>query len=92
MRSFYPIIFAVSIMAVFGLIEIFLIKILNKEWWKYKTIKYGSIFLPVLGILAVGLWFTGMSRKIDLLSSIGALTTTITLVLLLGLMISLPLS
>ena len=92
MRVFYPIFFAVLSMVVIGLIEILLIRGLNKEWWQYKPIKYGAILLPVAGIISVILWFWGMAIETEWLAQTGALMTTAALILLLGLIISLPLS
>lgn len=92
MRVFYPIFFAVLLMSVIGLIEVLLIRILNKEWWQYKPIKFGSILLPLTGIISVILWFLGMGNQIEWLAQTGALMTTATLILLLGLVVSLPLS
>ncbi|HHI03399.1 MAG: hypothetical protein DRP51_00290 [Candidatus Zixiibacteriota bacterium] len=92
MRVFYPIFFAVAVMAIIGLIEIFLIRVLNKEWWQYKPIKYGSILLPIAGIVSVILWFLGMANRIQWVAQSGALMTTTVLILLLGLIVSLPLS
>ncbi len=92
MRVFYPIFFAVLSMVVIGLIEVLLIRVLNKEWWQYKPIKLGSILLPVVGIISVILWFWGMAYETDWLAQTGALMTTVALILLLGLVVSLPLS
>lgn len=92
MRVFYPIFFAVISMTVIGLIEILLIRVLNKDWWQYKPIKSASILLPLTGIVFVVLWFLGMANEIVWLAQIGALMTTTALILLLGLIISLPLS
>lgn len=92
MRVFYPIFFAVLSMSVIGLIEILLIRVLNKEWWDYKPIKFGSILLPLVGIISVILWFLGMGKQVEWLAQTGALMTTAALILLLGLIVSLPLS
>jgi len=92
MRVFYPIFFAVAVMAIIGLIEIFLIRVLNKEWWQYKPIKYGSILLQNAGIVSVIMWFLGMANRIQWVAQSGALMTTTVLILLLGLIVSLPLS
>ncbi len=92
MRVFYPIFFAVLSMVVIGLIEILLIRVLNKEWWQYKPIKLGAILLPVVGIISVIFWFWGMANETEWLAQTGALLTTGALILLLGLIVSLPLS
>jgi predicted MPP superfamily phosphohydrolase len=92
MRVFYPVFFAVILMAVIGLIEILLIRILNKDWWRHKPIKYGALLLPVIGVISVILWFSGMANQAKWLAQTGALMTTTVLILLLGLIISLPLS
>ncbi len=92
MRVFYPVFFAVLLMVVIGLIEILLIRILNKEWWRHKPIKYGSLLLPVIGVISVILWFSGMANQTEWLAQTGALMTTTVLILLLGLIVSLPLS
>ncbi|MCP4704849.1 MAG: metallophosphoesterase [candidate division Zixibacteria bacterium] len=92
MRVFYPILFAVSAMAVIGLIEVLLIRVLNKDWWQYKPIKLGSILLPFIGVISVAVWIIGMGNESEWLAQTGALITTIVIILLLGLIVTLPLS
>lgn len=92
MRVIYPILFAIIIVAVFGLIEILLIRTLSKNWWKYRPIKYAAIFLPIIGVIAIICWYAGVTQQIEWLYQIGATVTAATLVLLLALMLSLPFS
>ena len=79
MRGIYPVIFAAAVF-------------LNKEWWKRKLIRRMAVILPLLGVVGVVTWFTAAYHRIGWLSLIGSTTTAAVLVLLLGLMLSLPFS
>lgn len=92
MRIIYPVIFAAAVLLVFGLFEILLFRTLNKEWWRRKMIRRMAIILPLLGVVGVITWFTAAYHRIAWLSLIGSTTTAAVLVLLLGLMLSLPFS
>jgi len=92
MRVIYPVIFASAVLLIFGLLEILLLRTLNKEWWKRKYIRRMALFLPMLGVAGVLTWFTASYHRIGWLSLIGSTTTAAVLILLLGLMLSLPFS
>ena len=56
MRIVFPLIFASIIVALFGFIEILLIRTLNKNWWHYRPVKWAAIMLPAFGIVSILLW------------------------------------
>lgn len=92
MRIIYPVIFATVTIALFGLIEILLLRTLNRRWWNNKLIRRAAIALPLFGIIAILAWFGGFYQGIWWLFKGGATATAATLVLLVGLMFSLPIS
>ena len=92
MRILFPALFSIAAIALFGLIEILLIRTLNKNWWKYRPVKWGAILIPVFGILSILSWLIGFYHQINILYGFGAVATAVTLVLLIGLMLTLPFS
>ncbi len=92
MKAIYPALFSVVAIALFGLIEILLIRTLNKAWWKYRPVKWGAILIPVFGMISIISWLIGFYNQISWLYGFGAVATAITLILLIGLMFTLPFS
>ncbi len=92
MRIIYPIIFAAMIVAIFGLIEILLMRSLNRRWWKNKYIRWATIGIPVAGFISILAWFIGFYDRQWFVFKAGATATAATLVMLVALMLSLPIS
>ncbi|MGH8016121.1 MAG: metallophosphoesterase, partial [Candidatus Zixiibacteriota bacterium] len=92
MRSFYPIVFAIVFILVVGIVEIALLRLLNKVWWKRALIRRGAIALPLLGSLMVLVWGLGEYHTISWLAYIGAVLAVLAFMCEVALMLSLPIS
>jgi len=91
-RSFYPIIFAIAFILFVGIIEIALLRLLNKVWWKRKFIRRGAMALPIIGSIMVLVWGLGEYHTISWLAYIGAVLAVLTFMCEVALMLSLPVS
>lgn len=92
MRSFFPIIFASVLIFIFGLVELLLLRVLNREWWRKKWVRRMALLLPVAGFVMIGLWGLGEYLTYDWLAIPSAALTALVFVLEIGLMLSLPIS
>ena len=92
MRVFGPLVFAVTFILVLGVIEVLLLKFLNRPWWNNKIIKSFSIILPIFGTIGVICWGMGEYHQIKLLATPGTIFAAISSILLVCLMLSLPIS
>jgi len=92
MRSFYPLIFSIIFILFFGLLEILLLRLLNKVWWEKRLVRCAAVGLPIFGSLMVLLWALGEYNTIDLLSFTGAILAVTAFILEFALMLSLPVS
>lgn len=92
MHSIFPVAFASFWILVLGLVEILLLRLLNKVWWKRPWIRRSAIGLPVGGMLAVVAWGCGEYFVISWLALSGGILATTTFVLEACLMFSLPVS
>ncbi len=92
LRLLGPFIVSVLIIIILSLINILLLKYLNKIWWQRKLIRKIAWLLPVAGVIAASIWGTSYITKTIWLSDIGAILTVIVLITLLALIISLPFS
>ncbi|MCH7691497.1 MAG: metallophosphoesterase [candidate division Zixibacteria bacterium] len=92
MRSFYPLIFSIIFILFFGLLEIFLLRLLNKVWWKKRLVRYAAIGLPIFGSMMVLLWALGEYNTIGWLAFTGAILAVTAFILEFALMLSLPVS
>jgi len=92
MRSFFPIIFAAVFILILGMIEIILLRLLNKEWWDNKKIRLLAWLLPLVGGLTILLWALGEYNALQWLSVPAASVVVVVFVLEIALMMSLPVS
>jgi len=92
MRIIWPIIFSVLVLAALGLINIMLLKYLNKSWWRLKAVRWVSFLLPVAGFTSILVWMLGIYYRDTALASYGAISVGIFLITILALLISLPFS
>ncbi len=92
MRIIGPFIFALCVLTFFGLLVIFLLKYINKDWWEYLPVRRIAKALPIVGGIAMFLWVVGYFTKNIPISSIGSTTTIIILISLIALILTLPLS
>jgi len=92
MSVFYPIIFASTVVLVFGLVEIALIRFLHRDWWRKRWIRWPAVGLPLVGVVCIVLWSLGIVHDIRWVLAIGATGTSLAFVLEVALMLSLPFS
>lgn len=92
MRSFFPLIFAAVAILILGLIEIVLLRYLNRRWWQKKLIRRLAWSLPLVGIFGLTLWVFGEYRAASYISYPGLILSVLSFVLELSLMLSLPVS
>lgn len=92
MHSLFPLFFASFWILIFGLVEILLLRLLNKVWWRKGWVRRPAIALPILGVIAVIVWGTGEYLVIPSASIVGGVVVALTFILEICLMISLPFS
>jgi hypothetical protein len=92
MHSLFPVAFASFWILALGLVEILLLRLLNKVWWQRRWIRRSAIALPIVGTLAVVAWGAGEYLTISFLALAGGVMVALTFVLEACLMFSLPLS
>ncbi len=92
MVGLYPLIFSLIVLTIFSLLEIFLIRVLNRVWWKHRLVRRGAYFLPILGVISIIVWFFAMYLNYRLLGRISSVVVSASLILLVGLTLSLPIS
>lgn len=85
-------IFSSSIVLIFGLVEVVLLRLLHRDWWQKRWIRWSAIGLPVVGVGGVGLWLIGEYNSLYWLVYPGAIASVIAFVLEVCLMLSLPFS
>ncbi len=77
---------------IIGVLQILLLWGFNREWWKKKLIRWSSLLLPVVTLVAMGLWGLGEYYQNQWLSRPGMLLTALAFVLQFALLLSLPVS
>lgn len=92
MRVFGPLVFAALLILILGILEILLLRFLNRPWWNKKIIKWFSILLPIAGTIGVVGWGLGEYYQIKLIATPGTILTAVSSILLVCLMLSLPIS
>jgi len=92
MGQFFWLLFVGTFILIAGLVEVLLLRLLNRTWWDVKLIRYLALSLPVIGLVMLALWGLGAYRGWPLLSFIGAAMTAFTFVMEVALMLSLPVS
>ncbi|MDZ4724051.1 MAG: metallophosphoesterase [candidate division Zixibacteria bacterium] len=92
MRTFYPVIFGGVLILALGLIELLLLRTLNKSWWQKKVIRRLAWGLPLSGLVMIGLWALGEYYQLMWLAVVARLLIGLIILSELGLMLSLPIS
>lgn len=92
MREFYPMILSLVAIALFGLIEILLLVLVNRPWWSRRWVRRVSWGLPLFGLLMVLVWGLGQYYAVTWLRMPAATLAVIAFVLEVALMLSLPVS
>lgn len=92
MQELFPIIISSIAITIFGGIEIGLLALLNRPWWRTRWIRRTALLLPVGGITLVALWGLAAYNSLDWLATVAALGAVLAFVCEVALMLSLPLS
>ncbi len=92
MKQYLPLIFASVLILIFGLIEVILIRFLQRDWWRKRWIKLAAICLPLVGVICIVLWGYGTYSTVSWARAVGATGTSLALICLTALMFSLPFS
>ncbi len=92
MRSLFPLIASIIAILLIGLLELLLLRFLNRSWWRKKLIRRAAWGLPLFGVTMVAVWFAGEYYALDLVAYPAAALAVLTFILEVGLMLSLPLS
>ncbi len=77
---------------IIGLLQILLLWGFNRDWWRKKLIRWTSLLLPVVTLVAMGLWGLGEYYQNQWFSRPGMLLTALAFVLQFALLLSLPIS
>lgn len=92
MRIFFPILFASALVIFVGLLQIVMLRLLNRDWWKIRWVRRSAWTLPLIGTAGVVGWGMGEFHSIKLLANSAAVTAQLALFLEVCLMLSLPIS
>lgn len=77
---------------IIGLLQILLLWGFNRDWWRRKLIRWTSLLLPVVTLVAMGLWGLGEYYQNQWFSRPGMVLTALAFVLQFALLLSLPIS
>ena len=91
-RIFFFIIFVSAVILFFGLVQILLLRQLNRVWWEKKWVRRSAYVLPAAGMMFMVLLGVAEYNRIGWLSAISGPLTVVAVVLEIGLMLSLPVS
>lgn len=92
LRNFFFLIFVAAAILLFGLIQLLLLRVLNRPWWNKTWIRRSAYTLPALGVLFLAAFGVAEYNRISWLSTVAAPLMVVTIVMELGLMFSLPFS
>nr|MBN2277610.1 metallophosphoesterase [candidate division Zixibacteria bacterium] len=92
MRLFWLSLFSISVLAFFAIVDLIILKYLNKSWWNNRLIRRAIIIMPFWGIIGVAIWSGGRLTDLLLWTGIGSTLAITMLVFLMGLAVTLPLS
>lgn len=90
MRVFFPLVFAAVTILILGLVELAMLRFLNRDWWRIKVIRVVAIVLPGFCTLAVIGWGLGEYYQLKMLAGVSGAAAFFGVILLLCLMLSLP--
>lgn len=91
-RILYFGIFLTLIIGFFGLLDLLLLRVLNREWWAYPWIRRAAWSLPLIGILLLLIWGAAEWMGVEGLSYTFALLTSLVFVLEVGMVLALVVS
>jgi len=92
LRIFFFIIFVSAVILLFGLIQLLLLRQLNRVWWNQKWIRRGAYSLPITGVVSLVLMGLAEYHRISWLAALASPVTVLAVILEISLMLSLPVS
>jgi hypothetical protein len=92
MSEFYPVIFGLIFMGILGGAVALFLKAFNPLWWRLRWIKRVIVLTTAIGCIAIISWALGIAYGIRLMLSLGATAAALTIIILIALILSLPLS
>ncbi|PKK83998.1 MAG: hypothetical protein CVT49_06110 [candidate division Zixibacteria bacterium HGW-Zixibacteria-1] len=87
-----PFIFGILILLILTIVNILMLKYLNKAWWQKKFIRITVVLLPVIGLIGSIVWGMGYQAKSIWMSKIGSILVILIAISLLALIMALPFS
>ena len=75
-RVFFFIIFVSAFILLFGLVQLLLLRQLNRVWWERKWIRRAAWSLPVIGVVSLVLLGLAEYHRINWLSAISFMEIT----------------
>jgi predicted MPP superfamily phosphohydrolase len=91
-RIFFFIIFVSVLILIFGVIQLVLLRQLNRVWWEKRWIRRSAWSLPIVGVVSMILVGVAQYHQLGWLSTVSALLAVVAVVLEIALMLSLPVS
>ena len=91
-RVFFFIIFVSAVILVLGLIQLLLLRSLNKPWWMKRWVRRSAYLLPLNGVLMLVTLSLAEYYRVDWLAACAAPLTVLAIVLEACLMFSMPVS
>ncbi|HUV29761.1 MAG TPA: metallophosphoesterase [Acidobacteriota bacterium] len=93
MKTIFFFVFFVSLfILVLGLIEVLLLRVLNKVWWKKKVVRRLALSLPLVGVAGFVVFAAGEFYRIPWLAVPASVVAAMAFILEVCLMLSLPVS
>ncbi|MCK5125090.1 MAG: metallophosphoesterase [candidate division Zixibacteria bacterium] len=92
MSELFPVLFISVVLLLLSGLEIVFLRGLNRKWWNKRWIRLSSFLLPGFGIVWICIWITGIFMAVKPLMIFGATLAALTIILILTLIISLPVS
>jgi uncharacterized protein len=89
---FSPIAFAIFCILLFGIIEIALLRLLNRRWWSLRWVRLAAWSLPITGIFSILFWGLGEYFDYNTLGFVSSIVLLLVVVAEIALMLSLPIS
>jgi uncharacterized protein len=92
MSEFYPIVVGILFIGLLGSAVTLFFKVFNPPWWRKLWIKRAVGITTTVGGIAIICWALGMAYGIRLLLAFGTTTAALTIIVLIALILSLPVS
>lgn len=92
MSELFPVLFISVVLLLLSGLEIVFLRGLNRNWWDRRWIRRSSLLLPGFGIICICIWVTGIFMAVKPLMIFGATLAALTIIMILALILSLPVS